>query len=64
MLSPSQREALAEDALHSLTDSDRQSIDDAWLAEAQRRYAAYLSATTPAKPVNEVFCRIDGKARL
>lgn len=63
MLPPSQREALAEDALSSLTDSDRQSIDDAWLAEARRRYAEYLSAATPTKPVDEVFRGIDGKAR-
>ena len=62
-LPPSEREALAEDALSSLTDSDRQSIDDACLAEAQRGDAADLSATTPAKPVDEVFRGIDGKAR-
>jgi putative addiction module component (TIGR02574 family) len=62
-LAPAEREALAEELLLSIDDTDRQSIDAAWLAEAHRRDADFLAGNTGAKPVDEVIDHLLGKAR-
>jgi hypothetical protein len=53
-LDPTEREALAEELLLSLSESDREEIDAAWLQEAKDRHASFLSGEESAKPVDEV----------
>ena len=62
-LAPAEREALAEELLLSIDDTDRQSIDAAWLAEAHRRDADFVVGKTGAKPVGQVIDRLLRKAR-
>lgn len=63
LLAPADREALAEELLLSIGETDRQAIDAAWLAEAHRRDADFRAAKTSAKPADEVIARLLGKAR-
>ena len=60
-LDPPEREALAEELLLSVHDSDRDLIDAAWLDEAQRRDRAFGAGRTTAKPVDEVIRRLLNK---
>jgi putative addiction module component (TIGR02574 family) len=62
-LAPADREALAEELLLSIDDTDRQSMDAAWLAEARRRDADFLAGKTGAQPVDQVIDRLVRKAR-
>jgi hypothetical protein len=57
-LNPRDRETVAEELLLSLSDSDRQAIDDAWLAEARRRDAAFANGQVKASPINDVVGRV------
>jgi putative addiction module component (TIGR02574 family) len=57
-LNPADREALAEELLLSIGDTDRESIDAAWLAEAHRRDEAYAKGMTTARPVDQVIARL------
>jgi putative addiction module component (TIGR02574 family) len=61
-LDPVEREMLAEELLLSVSGSDRDAIDAAWLAEAQRRDADFAAGRTGAKPVEEVIARLLKKA--
>jgi putative addiction module component (TIGR02574 family) len=54
-LTPAEREALAEELLLSISETDRQSIDAAWLSEARRRDAEFVAGETSAKPVEAVI---------
>jgi Putative addiction module component len=56
-LEPAQREALAEELMLSVSESERDAIDAAWLAEAHKRDASYASGKTRGKPVTEVIDR-------
>ena len=62
-LDPVEREALAEELLLSIGEADRQAIDAAWLAEAHRRDADFLTGRTGAKPADQVIARLLDKAR-
>jgi putative addiction module component (TIGR02574 family) len=62
-LDPGDREALAEDLLLSIDDTDREAVDAAWLAEARRRDAAFRAGAVTARPVEEVIARLQNKAR-
>jgi putative addiction module component (TIGR02574 family) len=62
-LAPAEREALAEELLLSIGETDRQAIDSAWLAEAHRRDADFRAGRTGAKPADQVIDRLLGKAR-
>lgn len=57
-LEPSDREALAEELLLSISDADREKIDAAWLAEAYRRDASFAQGRMTALPVEDVLARI------
>ena len=59
-LNPADREALAEELLLSLSDSESAMIDEAWLEEARRRDAALLAGARRTKPVSEVLDRLVG----
>jgi hypothetical protein len=61
-LEPTEKQALAEELLLSISDHDRQSIDAAWLAEARGRDAAFSSGKTSATPSDEVVERLQRKA--
>lgn len=61
-LAPADREALTEELLLSIDETDRQPIDAAWLAEAHRRDADFLAGRTSAKPVGDVIDRLLRKA--
>ena len=58
-----EREALAEELLLSLSDVEREAIDAAWLAEAKRRDELFKQSGRPAKPVDEVVARLRNSAR-
>jgi hypothetical protein len=58
-----EREALAEELLLSLSGADREQIDRAWLDEAKRRDAAFKKDGGIAKPVDEVIDRLKRSAR-
>jgi putative addiction module component (TIGR02574 family) len=62
-LDPSEREALAEEALRSLSPFDQQSIDAAWLAEVLRRDSALKSGMITAAPLADVVARFAAKDR-
>jgi putative addiction module component (TIGR02574 family) len=57
-LPATEREALAEQLLQSLTDEDRRSIDDAWLAEAHAREEAFAMGEMKTSAVDDVLERI------
>jgi hypothetical protein len=59
-LAPAEREALAEELLLSVTESEREAVEAAWLAEAKRRDAAFLRGEVGAKPVGDVIARLTG----
>jgi len=61
-LAPSDREALAEELLLSIADSERMAIDAQWLAEAHARDDAFKHGKTGAKPVENVIERLKSKA--
>jgi putative addiction module component (TIGR02574 family) len=62
-LDPAEREALAEELLLSISESERQEIDTAWLAESHRRYQAFLKGEEEAAPNDEVVAQIRNSAR-
>ena len=62
-LAPAEREALAEELLLSIDETDRDVIDAAWLLETRRRDAAFQAGTTSAKSVDDVVGRLQGKSR-
>jgi putative addiction module component (TIGR02574 family) len=62
-LPPAEREALADELLLSIGETDRQSIEAAWVAEARRRDADFQAGNTGAKPAEQVISRLLGKAR-
>lgn len=43
------------DSLEKRRRSDPQQVEQAWIAEAQRRYEAYLNGEERAIPADEVF---------
>jgi len=62
-LAPADREALAEELLLSIGESDRQAIEAAWVAEAHRRDADFRAGRTGAKPAGQVIDRLLTKPR-
>ena len=61
-LEPAQRELLAEELLRSVTNEERDAIDQAWLEEVRHRDGAFASGATGAKPVQQVIDRLMKKA--
>ncbi|QFY89566.1 addiction module protein [Magnetovirga frankeli] len=53
-LPPDERFALIDELLHSLDQPDPR-LDQIWLAEAQRRLAAYRAGQVKAIPAEEIF---------
>jgi hypothetical protein len=62
-LDPIEREALAEELLMSISDSESRSIDAAWLEEVRRRDASFVQRQGIAKPVDDVIARIRDSAQ-
>ena len=62
-LGAAEREALAEELLLSVTESEREEVDAAWLIEVKRRDAAYRRGEVGAKPVQDVIARLTGRAK-
>lgn len=62
-LDPQDREVLAEELLLSLSETDREQIDAAWLAEARRRERAFARGEMSTSPVDDVIARVQSKAR-
>ncbi len=62
-LDPTEREALAEELLRSISGDQSEAIDAAWLTEVHRRDAEFVAGKTGAKPVDEVLNRLESKAR-
>jgi hypothetical protein len=54
-LGPAEREALAEELLLSVTESEREAVEG---AEAKRRDALFLRGEMGAKPVEDVIARL------
>jgi putative addiction module component (TIGR02574 family) len=61
-LDPVEREALAQELLLSIEESDREAIDAAWLAEARRRDTDFFLGKSHAKPVDEVIHRLNNRS--
>lgn len=59
-LDPVEREALAEELLLSIDGKQREVIDQAWLAEAHQRDAAFRSGQAGARPLEDVLARFGG----
>ncbi|MDB6122183.1 MAG: uncharacterized protein JWQ71_1176 [Pedosphaera sp.] len=57
-LSPEEREALADHLLRSLDDAPLNHVDEAWVAEAERRYQDFKSGKTQAIPGDKIFSQI------
>jgi putative addiction module component (TIGR02574 family) len=57
-LSPQEREELADNILRSLDDAPLTTIDEAWVAEAERRYNDFKSGKTKGIPGDKVFDQI------
>ena len=62
-LPPEDREALAEEILQTLPESDQASIDAAWLREVYRREEEYQRSGANSSPVDEVVARVISRAR-
>ena len=62
-LDPAERELLAEELMLSLSEADREAVEQAWLAEVRRRDAAFERGETGTKPVQEVIDRLMRRAR-
>jgi hypothetical protein len=62
-LDPTEREALAEELLMSISEADGKSIDAAWLEEVKRRDAVFISGRGAAKPVDDVIIRLRDSAQ-
>jgi putative addiction module component (TIGR02574 family) len=62
-LAPMDREALAEDLLHSITQEDQEAIDAAWLREVRRREARLAAGKSRTRPVDQVLGRLRRKAQ-
>ena len=62
-LDPSERSALAEDLLLSITPQEQAAIDAAWLAEAHRREQAYQRGEMTSSPLSEATERVRSRKR-
>lgn len=62
-LDPPDREALAEDILRTLGETERSEIDEAWLLETRKRDAAYRRGESTTSTVEEVISRILSRKR-
>jgi putative addiction module component (TIGR02574 family) len=62
-LDRTQREALAEELWESISEADREAIDAAWLAELDRRCAAFDRGETTESDVDTVIARIKSRRR-
>jgi putative addiction module component (TIGR02574 family) len=62
-LSPSDREALAEELLRSLCDADQVEVDADLLAEVRRRDRDYQMGESIARSVEDVLARLAAKSR-
>jgi putative addiction module component (TIGR02574 family) len=62
-LEPKEREALAEELWLSVESGDREELDAQWLAEAQRRDAAFAAGHIKAVPVDVAVNRVLSRGR-
>ena len=62
-LNPIDRETLAEEILLSLSQSDRDTIEAQWVAEAKRRTAEFRAGRSGTTSVDVVMERLLNKAR-
>ena len=58
LLSPADRETLAERLVRSLGGEPANEVDEAWIQEAERRYQDHKSGKTPGIPADRVFTEI------
>ena len=54
-LAPEERAALAERLLATLDDGEDADAEEAWLAEAERRYQEYRAGRLKAAPADQAF---------
>src|SRR5436190_16857452 len=62
-LDRTEREALAEELWQSISEADREANDAAWLAEIERRSAAFDRGETTESDVDTVIARIKSRRR-
>jgi putative addiction module component (TIGR02574 family) len=63
MLSPEERELLAERLLDSVQDAPLSDEEEEWAAEVELRYSEWKAGKTAAVPCNEVFADIRKELR-
>ena len=57
-LTATERAELARTLIDSLDDESEADVEQLWIAEAHRRYDAYLRGEIASTPAEEVFARI------
>jgi putative addiction module component (TIGR02574 family) len=57
-LAPEEREELAAHLMHSLDDAPLTAMDEAWVAEAERRFDNFKAGKTQGMPGDAVFSGI------
>ncbi len=62
-MEPRDRAALARTLLEDLDSLQDEDVEALWIAEAERRYEAYLAGKTKAVPGDEVMARLREKLR-
>ena len=55
LLSPEEREILAQEILHSLDNTSLTDIDKAWIEEAEKRYEVYKNGKRKTIPYKQVL---------
>lgn len=57
-LTSNERAEVARTLIDSLDAESDADVEQLWIAEAQRRYEAYLRGETASSPAEEVFARV------
>ena len=62
-LSVREKANLARTLLKDLDEGEDQDVDALWIAEAERRYDAYLRGEMESSPAEDVFARVRERIR-
>jgi len=63
LLTPQQKAALARILIEELDPATDSQVEQLWIAEAQRRYDAYLQGELESLPGDEVLSRARGRLK-
>ncbi len=63
LLSIQDRAILVRELLESLDNTEAKDIEDAWVIEAEKRYAAYQAGTVKTHSATEVFTKLESQLK-